>query len=269
MPLNPNGKIDKRALPFPVTAEAGSAPRVRASRATPKLSSTEAAISAIWGDLLPSPPVVIPIDERFFDLGGHSILATRLVFELRKKFVVEAPLGLVFEQPTIKELAKDIDTLRDPHFGLARDLAAKVSRAAGIANGAMTSVISPEYYSADLGKLAPKYSLAQWTRPDGFLGAYILRESLIRPNHVAQVICLVRARSAGEVMDRLRENSTDRGIWDEHWVSSGRLLAFCDNLSAARYAPSDIEWNELVDAADVILHNGAMVSIVDLCHILH
>jgi len=283
MPLNPNGKIDKPALPFPDTAEAASAPRVRTGRATPKLSRTEAAISAIWGDLLPSPPAVIPIDESFFDLGGHSILATRLIFELRKKFVVEAPLGLVFERPTIKELAKEIDTLRDPHFGLARDLTAKVPRAAGIANGAATPVISPEDYSADLDKLlhqlAPKYSFAKWTRPDGlvifltgvtgFLGAYILRELLIRPNHVAQVICLVRAKSAAEAMDRVRESGTNRGIWDEHWVSSGRLLAFRGDLSAAKYGLSDVEWNKLVETANVILHNGAMVSLVDLCHIFH
>jgi L-aminoadipate-semialdehyde dehydrogenase len=283
MPLNPNGKIDKPALPFPDTAEAASAPRAKTGKATPKLSSTEAAISAIWGDLLPSPPTVIPIDESFFDLGGHSILATRLIFELRKKFVVEAPLGLVFERPTIKELAKAIDTLRDPHFGLAQDVATKVPSIPGVANGSSTSAISPENYGADLDKLinqlARKYPPPKWTKADGlvvfltgatgFLGAYILRDLLNRPNLVAKVICLVRAKSAPEAMNRLRESGTDRGIWDEHWVSSGRLLAFRGDLSAPRYALSETEWENLAETADVILHNGAMVSIVHLwLHIL-
>jgi len=158
---------------------------------------------------------------------------------------------------------------------------AKVPRVAGIANGAVTPVILQEDYSADLDKplhqLAPNYSSAKWTRPDGlvifltgatgFLGAYILRELLIRPNHVAQVICLVRARSAAEATDRVRESGTNEGIWDEHWVSNGRLLPFCGDLSAAKYGLSDVEWNNLVETTDVILHNEAMVNVVDLCHI--
>lgn len=90
MPLNPNGKIDKPALPFPDTAEAASVPTQTSSEKA-KLTSTELAISAIWAKLLPSSPSSIPIDESFFDLGGHSILATRLIFELRKTFVVDAP----------------------------------------------------------------------------------------------------------------------------------------------------------------------------------
>lgn len=278
MPLNPNGKVDKPALPFPDTAEAASAPRVRAGKATPKLSSTETAISAIWEDLLPSPPAIIPIDENFFDLGGHSILATRLIFELRKKFVVEAPLGLVFERPTIKELAKEIDNLRDPHFGLAQDLAAKVPALPGIANGSSTLKILPEDYGADLDKLisrlAGEYPFPRWAGSDslvvfltgatGFLGAYVLRDLLSRPNSVTQVICLVRAGSTTEAMNRLRESGTNRGIWDEQWVSSGRLLAFRGDLSAPKYALSDAEWDKLASTADVILHNGAMVGIVHL-----
>lgn len=279
MPLNPNGKIDKPALPFPDTAEAASASRAKIGKATPKLSSTEVAISAIWGDLLPSPPTIIAIDESFFDLGGHSILATRLIFELRKKFIVEAPLGLVFERPTIKELAKEIDNLRDPNFGLAQDIAAKVHGAPGVANGTSTPAISPEDYGTDLDKLInqldKKYPFPKWTKPDGlvifltgatgFLGAYILRDLLNRRNQVAKVICLVRAKSATEAMNRLRESGTDRGIWDEHWVSSGRLLAFRGDLGVPRYGLSETEWDKLAETADVILHNGAMVSIVDGC----
>jgi hypothetical protein len=98
MPLNPNGKIDKPALPFPDTAL--QAP-VSASAKSQKLTPTQKTIHDVWMSLLPAPPGAIELDENFFDLGGHSILATRATFELRKAFVVDVPLGLVFDQPTI------------------------------------------------------------------------------------------------------------------------------------------------------------------------
>ncbi|KAG9003094.1 large subunit of alpha-aminoadipate reductase, partial [Tulasnella sp. 427] len=115
MPLNPNGKIDKPALPFPDTAEAASAetPHSSGTAAARKLSPTESTLHDLWKKLLPAPPSTIPLDENFFDLGGHSILATRLVFEIRKTFIVDAPLGLIFDHPTIGGLAAQIDGLRD------------------------------------------------------------------------------------------------------------------------------------------------------------
>jgi L-aminoadipate-semialdehyde dehydrogenase len=120
MPLNPNGKIDKPALPFPDTAQAHavySEPKktVNGRTATP----TEQTMRNIWASILPNAPTPIPLEESFFDLGGHSILATRLIFEIRKIFVVEAPLGLIFDQPTITGLASALDALRDPAFGIA------------------------------------------------------------------------------------------------------------------------------------------------------
>ena len=106
MPLNPNGKIDKPALPFPDTAQAAAAP-VR------KGNSTEETLQSIFANILPNAPQPVPVDENFFDLGGHSILATRLVFEIRKAFAVDAPLGLIFEQPTIEGLVGAIEALRN------------------------------------------------------------------------------------------------------------------------------------------------------------
>ena len=101
MPLNPNGKIDKPALPFPDTAQlASTAP----AQSTTHTNPTEEMMCKIWASILPNPPSPIPFDESFFDLGGHSILATRLIFEMRKTFVIDAPLGLVFDQPTINGL---------------------------------------------------------------------------------------------------------------------------------------------------------------------
>lgn len=56
----------------------------------------------IWAGILPCGlnPAAIPLSESF-DTGGHPFLATRLIFDMRKVLAVEAPLRLVFDQPTI------------------------------------------------------------------------------------------------------------------------------------------------------------------------
>ncbi|KAI5983662.1 hypothetical protein EDD15DRAFT_2376192 [Pisolithus albus] len=123
MPLNLNGKIDIPTLPFPDTPYAHASAVGRKSAKGDKdltASPTEQKLCAIWSNILPNPLDSIPLDESFFDLDGHSILATRLIFEIRKQVVVQVPLGVVFSQPTVSGLASTIDVLRDPDFGIAR-----------------------------------------------------------------------------------------------------------------------------------------------------
>lgn len=303
MPLNPNGKVDKPALPFPDTAEAAAAllstsnlKTSTTSASEPTLTPTEQVISLIWGRLLPTPPTPhIPIDESFFDLGGHSILATRLIFELRKTFVVDAPLGLVFDKPTIKGLAKEIDMLRDPNFGLARaeeSPSPTEASATAVGTGASTAVGSvtpsagaaasgkglpaPDDYAADFeslkSKLEPLYTSPTWsegkvsnanvflTGATGFLGAYILRDLLARlSSQVSRVFCLIRAKGPEDALERLRSSGKDRGVWDEEWVTSKRLKVLVGDLSEKRFGLKDEEWKEVEETADVVLHNGAMV----------
>ena len=71
---------------------------------------------------MPNTPRPLPTDESFFDLGGHYILPTRLMFEIRKVFVVDAPLGLIFGKPTISGLSGAVDALRNADFIGHKDL---------------------------------------------------------------------------------------------------------------------------------------------------
>ncbi|HZF10318.1 MAG TPA: amino acid adenylation domain-containing protein, partial [Thermoanaerobaculia bacterium] len=94
--LNPNGKIDRRALPVPPElgeGTAGEAPR----------TAVEARLAAIWCELLGRTRV--GRSEDFFALGGHSLLATRLLSRLQTAFGVELPLLQLFESPTLSEQA--------------------------------------------------------------------------------------------------------------------------------------------------------------------
>ncbi|MCP5052765.1 MAG: hypothetical protein GY940_36695, partial [bacterium] len=102
IPLTPNGKTDRKALPMPGTlpGEAGSAPR----------NQTEEKLAEIWADILNIEKTHIRIDESFFQVGGHSLRATILVSHIQKEFRVTVPLAEVFRYQTIRQLAGYIKT---------------------------------------------------------------------------------------------------------------------------------------------------------------
>ncbi|MCP5046008.1 MAG: amino acid adenylation domain-containing protein, partial [bacterium] len=108
IPLTPNGKVDKQALPEPgiQTGENFVAPR----------DAVEEHLAGIWREVLVRPGDgpgelthgSIGIDDDFFQLGGHSLRATVLVSRVHKVLDVKLPLMEVFRNPTIRGLARCI-----------------------------------------------------------------------------------------------------------------------------------------------------------------
>ncbi|MEC0210153.1 amino acid adenylation domain-containing protein [Paenibacillus ehimensis] len=108
MPLTPNGKIDRQALPAPEgIAHTGSeyvAPR------TP----VEAKLAELWQEVLGVPGV--GIRDHFFELGGHSLRATRLAARIHQELNTQVPLQELFAAPTIEQLATVIGGLQQHAF---------------------------------------------------------------------------------------------------------------------------------------------------------
>ncbi|MEV7601284.1 amino acid adenylation domain-containing protein [Kitasatospora sp. NPDC089797] len=94
LPVTPNGKVDRRALPAPdYRSTEGRAPR----------NATEQTLCTLFAEVLGTP--VPSIDDNFFHLGGHSLLATKLVSRIRTHLGTEPPIRALFDHPTVATLA--------------------------------------------------------------------------------------------------------------------------------------------------------------------
>jgi amino acid adenylation domain-containing protein/non-ribosomal peptide synthase protein (TIGR01720 family) len=104
LPLSPNGKVDRRALPVP---EAAGAERETVAPRDP----VEALLAGIWSDVLGVETV--GAHDGLFELGGHSLLAMRIASRVRAATGVEVPLAVLFTHPTVAELAGWMREARD------------------------------------------------------------------------------------------------------------------------------------------------------------
>ncbi len=104
-PLNASGKIDRKALPTPKGER-----QVEAAFVEPR-SDLERQLVEIWREILKLER--IGIHDDFFDLGGHSLMATQVVSRIRGQLNVELPLSEMFGYPTVAELALVVESLRD------------------------------------------------------------------------------------------------------------------------------------------------------------
>ena len=257
-PLNPNGKIDRPALPFPEPRELAAAGARRPSQLGKALTPTEKTVREIWGSLIRgSTTENIDATDSFFDLGGHSIIAQQMLLKVRQQWKdIDIPMNIIFQYPTLRGFSAHIDQALDP-IGLRLDSAEAIEEDP-----------EDEDYSADARDLAKKlteFSSREPLKPKdeittfltgatGFLGAYVLRDLLSRPG---KVVALVRAKDAEGALGRIQQTCEAYGIWDESWQS--RLECVVGDLEKPNFGIVPETWNRLADTVDVIIHNGALV----------
>jgi amino acid adenylation domain-containing protein len=109
LPLTPNAKVDRAALPAP---EWDVRPAT-AERVEPR-NPVEETLARIWGELLAT-PTAVGVTDNLFAVGGHSLTATRFVARVADTYGVNLPVHQIFARPTIAELAEIV--AKDPDFG--------------------------------------------------------------------------------------------------------------------------------------------------------
>ena len=117
-PLTPNGKIDRVsfAKQYHHQLSLPDAGLVDSDPSSPPQTPTQQVVVALVAMVLDLPSDQIHLNDNFFDLGGHSLTATRLISQIRQAFRVELPLRTLFEQPAIADFTSAIELAIQTQF---------------------------------------------------------------------------------------------------------------------------------------------------------
>ncbi len=230
MPLNANGKLDRKALPdvsFTSTSE-------------PPHEGLEQRIAEVWEELLRVRG--IGREDDFFRLGGNSLLAARLQALLREHADLEISTSTLYANPTIAGLASSGD-----------DTAISAALALADSGVALTEPIAPVVAAGDSTAL-PHVLL---TGATGFLGSYLLASLLPK---AGKVTCIVRGTTIDEARASLRlhveQAGPGLGITADDLAAIDVVLG---DLSAPGLGLSADDSERLANSVDTIVHCGAWV----------
>jgi hypothetical protein len=137
MPLTPNGKLDRRALPLPERDAVVNRPY------EPPQGETEEVLADIWQSLLLVERV--GRQDNFFELGGHSLLVMQVIARLEAKCAVDVPIRCMFDFPTLSELAIHVEQLRSSQL-----LERVIAGGAAVENLLQTLAAMPESRAREL-----------------------------------------------------------------------------------------------------------------------
>ncbi|MCA9157919.1 MAG: amino acid adenylation domain-containing protein, partial [Planctomycetales bacterium] len=173
LPMTPSGKVDRKRLPDMPRERITSGRQLVLPR-----SETERQLAEIWKDILSLSE--LGVDDNFFDLGGHSLQATRMLSRVQQQFGREVSLRVFFNEPTISACAENLET------------AASVVDSPVLKLNLIETPVSPAqqriWVLQQLAPDLPHYHLAILIRVNGFLDRELLNNALQRITHRHDVL---------------------------------------------------------------------------------
>uniref|UniRef100_A0ACD5GVY6 Non-ribosomal peptide synthetase n=1 Tax=Desertifilum tharense IPPAS B-1220 TaxID=1781255 RepID=A0ACD5GVY6_9CYAN len=236
LPLNPNGKVDRQALPSPDFTR----PELAGTYVAPR-GPVEMQLAEIFAEVLQVERV--GVNDDFFELGGHSLLATQLISRLLQRFAVELAVLDLFEAPTVAGLAQRLSG-KSP---------AKLDNLLAFLQA--EAVLDPSIIPPQNRANGDNPQAIFLTGATGFVGAFLLAELLQQTR--AEVYCLVRAETAEAAQRQLQATLESYQIWQEGFKT--RIIPVVGDLAKPRFGLSESEFSAMGDRLQVIYHGGAWV----------
>ncbi|MET0400647.1 MAG: amino acid adenylation domain-containing protein, partial [Longimicrobiaceae bacterium] len=258
-PLTHNGKVDRRALPAPESADAAEhvAPR------TP----TEEILAGIWADVLRRERVGATDD--FFALGGHSLMATRVIARAREAFGVEVPLRTIFEAPTVAALGARVDDLLRGRAGERQGAGRILPRRT---DGPVPLSFAQQrlWFIQQLDPASSAYNMPYPLRLMGALDVPAMRRSLTELVRRHESLRTVFAATAGEPVQVVLPPGPARlPVADLSGLPGGAREAEARRLAAEESArPFDLARGPLMRATALRLADGDWGVVFNLHHIV-
>ncbi|HEX3529709.1 MAG TPA: thioester reductase domain-containing protein [Thermoanaerobaculia bacterium] len=253
--VEPQKVVTNAAVPMAESAPAPqpsitySRPGLRTAYVAPR-DAVEEAVAAIWRDLLALEQV--GIHDSFFELGGSSLLAPRLLLRVADELGAEVPLPDLLAGPTVAQLAAAV-TLRRRGGGEAPP----VPNTAPVLDLRAEVALDPAIRSAgdSLQNLADPRAVLL-TGATGFLGAFLLRDLLAHTG--AAVHCLVRADNTADARQRIERNLEAHGI--APGAAAERIVPVAGDLLAPLLGLPADAFAALAASVEAVYHAGARVN---------
>ena len=236
-PLTTNGKVDHKKLPPPDLSKP-----IRTLDYAPPQTTQQKSLATLWCNLLSIND--ISIDDNFFDLGGHSLLITELILQLKEQYQADLSLHEFLDNPTIRHLSQLIGSNSSHH-----------TQACANNHNLLADRLFPEDIRVEKLKynpLPPKTILL--TGATGFLGAYLLHD--LYHGTKAKIYCLVREKHHLNAINRINLNLAK---YDFNLTCNERIIPLVGDLSLPKLGLSDAQFTDLAETIDIIYHNGADV----------
>ncbi|KAG2790604.1 hypothetical protein JG687_00004226 [Phytophthora cactorum] len=274
LPINSaSGKLDRKKMPSIEEAKKLRNESIDLSVDPANLpqTETEKKLASIWSELLRlENDSVLHREASFFDVGGHSLLSTRLVSSIRDTFGVHLTLADILSSPELCAIASRIDqSLGGTQDSSAKTEAEKTEKKVVLP---LEAVLDASVYPAATRKAGySRYRVEMVSLPPrnlfltgatGFLGVHLLYALLKYSTSV--VFCLVRAADEDAAMDRIRNALKEFALLDEaqKFHLEDRVIPVPGNLAQPLLGLDADTFKMLATEIDAILHNGADVNLV-------
>lgn len=253
IPLTPNGKVDRRALPRVELAEG------RATHYDPPRTPTEEILVGIWCEVLKLEQV--GIREKFFDLGGHSLLATQVASRIRETFKVEFALRRLFELTTIADIALALEAAMEQERTTTQSIKARKHDELIPLSFAQQRMWFMDQFEPG----SPLYNVAAAFRIHGNLNTEALErafEALARRHSILNTAFVALD---GQVFQKVEAMSLPFTVVDLNGISEDRLL---ETVRAEVLAPFNLNSGSLARVKLFRLSEQEHLLLLTLHHII-